>query len=151
MVHTLDDLGKNVFIQVSYGGINVMSQDHSTNNSVSITGRNVAGNQFAAGSKDFRGTINNITSAQSSKIDELTEQLIKALESEKSVQGTNTDDLIDAVKQVYQQTREEKINKISLQGVLSGISMVLQSTKDISTNTITLYNQWFGYIQDLFK
>lgn len=133
-------------IQLSFIGGPTMYQDNST--IISGNGNNLSGNQFAAGSKDFQGTINNISSGLADQLEKLTNSLVKQLQ-ETPVPGVEKDEVIDAVKQVEAQVKQKTINKISISGLLSGINMVIQNADNISSKVITLYNEWSSFIHQI--
>jgi hypothetical protein len=135
----------NLFI----GGNQTMSQNNN-DNTVNISGGNVTGNQFAAGSKDFQGTINNISQNDLKKIDELTESLIASISNEQEIQGADPQEIIDAVKQVRSEASKKTVNKISIKGLLSGINMVVTNLKNISASSKAIYNDWYAHFTNLF-
>lgn len=118
--------------------------DGSTN----ISGGNVSGNQFAAGSQEFSGIVNNITITETKELDNLTRELIQALKEE---QDANFDpsEIINAVEELRLEVKQKTVQKQSLQGRLSGINMVMQTIKNISEGTIYLYDKWKEYIEAL--
>ena len=118
------------------------------NNSTNISGGNVNGNQFAAGSKDFQGVINNISTELADELERITSSLVKQLQ-ETPVTGVETEQVIDAVKQVETQVKQKKINKISITGLVAGINMVIQNADNISTKVISLYNEWSTLIHKI--
>jgi len=123
----------------------------TNDNSTTISGGNVSGNQFGAGSKDFKGVINNITKTEEQKLENLTENLIKALSEEKDINGANPDEVVDAINQVREEATKKSVNKLSLNGILSGINMVMQNVTNISDKTKMLYTQWHEHINNLFN
>jgi len=127
-----------------------MTQENP-NNSTIITGGTVSGNQFAAGSTEFKGTINNITKTEEQKLENLTANLLKALGEEKTMEGADPAEVADAVNQVKEAATQQNVNKLSLNGILSGINMVMQNVTNISDKTKLLYGQWHEHIVNLFK
>ena len=126
------------------GGMN-MCQNNSTsiNNSSGISG-----NQFAAGSKDFQGVINNISPELSDELERITHSLVKQLQ-ETPVNGVETEQVIDAVKQVEAQVKQKTINKISITGLVAGINMVIQNADNISTKVMSLYDEWSTFVHKI--
>jgi hypothetical protein len=146
MHHTLGDAGRQTIIYVEK--VENMTQSNN-DNSVTISGGEVKGNQFAAGSKDFQGTINHITSDQSQTLDHLTKKLIDALAQEPELKEQN-EEMIDAVKQVQEQAKGDKVNKLSIMGILTGINTVMDSVTGISSFVVAAYKAWHDYIIKLF-
>lgn len=149
----MGDTTINIHIN-KYEGENTVTNNNqttTTNNSTTISGGTVTGNQFAAGSTDFKGTINNITAPQQEKLNQLTDDLIAALKLEADkIEGTNVDEVTDAVNQAREAASKETVNKLSLNGVLTGINMVMENITNLSTSTTQLYQQWHGHIASLF-
>jgi hypothetical protein len=148
MFHSVGDLQKNFIIQNFYEGSALMTSHND--NSTTISGGNVTGNQFAAGSTEFKGAINNITSNEEKKLENLTEKLIQSLKDEPNIEGADPSEIIDAVDQVRQEAKKKSINKLSLKGIVAGISMVMQNVQNISENTKAVYEQWHSHIESLF-
>jgi len=126
------------------GGMN-MYQNNSTNISNSS---GISGNQFAAGSKDFQGVINNISPELAEDLERITSALVKQLQ-ETPVTGVETEQVVDAVKQVEAQVKQKTINKISITGLVAGINMVIQNAGNVSTKVISLYNEWSTFIHKI--
>lgn len=122
-----------------------MYQDNSTNISNS---NGISGNQFASGSKDFQGVINNITPELAGEFERITNSLVKQLQ-ETPVKGVETEQVVDAIKQVESQVKQKKINKISITGLVAGINMVIQNAEDISTKVISLYDKWNALVNKI--
>lgn len=123
--------------------------NHFEDNSTHINGDNNTGNQFGAGSKDFQGTINNISIESLSELEKLTNELIGYIQ-QTPIDGVATEELTDAIKQVETQAKQKTINKLSIKGLLSGISMVIQTGKNISDDLHSIYTNWSTYIDKLF-
>lgn len=148
-MHTVGDLHRN--INLNFGGFTVTTNNTTnTNNSTNISGGTQIGNQFAAGSNEFKGTINNITSTEGKMLENLTENLIKALREEKQMDGANPEEVADAVNQVREEAKKKSVNKLSLNGILTGINMVMSNVSNISAKTNDLYTQWHDHIVTLF-
>ncbi|MFP3415171.1 hypothetical protein SB773_27020 [Bacillus sp. SIMBA_074] len=124
--------------------------DSYNDNSTTISGGTVKGNQFAGGSKDFQGVINNVSGTEKEKIETLTNDLIESLKREETIENANPEEIIDAVNQVRDATKKPKINKLSLRGILDGINMVMTSVNGISDKTKGIYDQWHDQISQLF-
>lgn len=124
---------------------------NSPNNSTTINGGTVTGNQFAAGSTEFKGTINNITSVEQQKLENLTENLIKALKEESQMEGANPEEVADAVNQVREEAKKKSGNKLSINGILTGINMVMNNVTNISDKTRAFYTQWHEHIVHLLN
>lgn len=151
MSHTVGDRERQVIINHFYEGAKMMTTNNHTNNSTTISGGTVSGNQFAAGSTDFKGTINNISAPQQQEIKQLTNSLIEALQSEKeSIKDANVEEITDAIEQVKEAATKETVNKLSLNGLLTGINMVMQNISGISASTKQLYQEWHGHVASLF-
>lgn len=149
-------MGESSNIQIhinNYSGeTKVTNNNQPINNSTTISGGTVTGNQFAAGSTDFKGTINNITGSQKEQLEQLTESLILALKSEaEKFEGTNVEEITDAINQVQDAASKDTVNKLSLNGLLTGINMVMANVTSISASTTQLYQQWHSYITSLFS
>ncbi|MGZ9774039.1 hypothetical protein ACXY7N_26150 [Bacillus toyonensis] len=152
MQHTMGDTRRPFTINIfNHGGGMIMTEKYN-NNSTNISGGGTfTGVQFAAGSKDFQGVVNNISSNNSDKIEELTNALIESLKTEKNIENTSPEEIIDAVNQVRDETKKQKVNKLSLKGIVAGINMVMTSVNGISTKTKEVYNQWHDQIAQLFQ
>jgi hypothetical protein len=149
MDHTVGDLGRPVVINYfPNGGTPIMTSQYN-DNSTNISGGNVEGNQFASGSQGFQGTLT-ITKTQGQKLENLTESLIKSLKTEPPMEGANAEEVVDAVNQVRNEAKKKNSNKLSLNGMLTGINMVMTNVKNLSQNTQDVYSQWHDYIQSLF-
>ncbi|WP_144497250.1 hypothetical protein [Bacillus toyonensis] len=125
--------------------------DKYTNNSTTISGGEVKGNQFAAGSEGFRGTITTTSITGQEKIEELTNALIESLHNEKNIEDASPEEIIDAVNQVRDETKKPKFNKLSLEGIVAGINTVMTSVNGISATTKEVYDQWHEQISQLFQ
>ncbi|MGA3677835.1 hypothetical protein [Lysinibacillus agricola] len=145
-------LPQNIYnIFISDGGT-FMTNNQPTNNSTTISGGTFTGNQFAAGSSNFRGTINNITGSQKDELLQITESLITALMSEKEkFQDINVEEVAETINQVTEEATKEKVNKFSLNGLLTGINAAIGNVTSISASTMQLYQQWHEHISSLFS
>lgn len=147
----MGDLNRPINFIFTDGSDFIMTDKYS-NNSTSISGGStVQGNQFAAGSKDFQGTVNYITTNDQDKIEQLTSELVAALKNEQNIENTNSEEIIDAVNQVRDETKKQKVNKLSVKGILTGINMVMTNVSGISDKTKGLYDQWHEHIAQLFQ
>jgi hypothetical protein len=144
----MGDVNRSLTINIFPNGGNQYMTSQFNDNSTNISGGKVEGNQFAAGSHNFKGTLI-ITKTQEQKLEHLTDSLIKALQGESELEGANTDEVVDAVKQVREEAKKKNPNKLSLKGMLTGINMVMSDVKNISTNAEGLYSQWHDYILNL--
>ncbi len=122
----------------------------NNNNSTTINGGTNNGNQFATGSTEFKGVVNNIGTPELKKLEDLTESLILALKAE-SNQINDVEEITDAIIQVREASNKETVNKLSLNGMLSGINIVMSNVNGISTSTNQLYQDWYGHITSLFS
>lgn len=133
--------------------INVFKGDQKVNNdnSTTISGGNVTGNQFAADSTEFKGVINNLSSPQHEKLNQLTTSLIDALKVENNqITGVNIEEVTDAVEQAKEAATKESVNKLTLNGLLTGIKMVMDDVKGISVATKQIYLDWHEEISTIF-
>jgi len=150
MVHAMGGLEPRILIN-NFKGDQIMTNDH-TNNSTTITGGTVSGNQFAAGSTEFKGTINNISSIKQDEIKQLSLSLIEALRAEADqITEANVAEITDAINQVSEAASAETVNKLSLNGLLTGIKMVMNDVKGISVATKQVYLDWHQEISTLFS
>ncbi len=125
-------------------------EQKSYNNSVNMgDGNTLVGNQFAPGSDNFSGNIENISVEQKTELEELTQKLINALKSERTIEGANTEDIIDAVSQAEKEAKKKKVNKVSLMGIITGINLVMNNIQGISAATHAMYTQWHEVITGL--
>ncbi|SEI74571.1 hypothetical protein [Paenibacillus polymyxa] len=147
MNFSLGDEKRNITIVFKGEKIQV---SQNVDNSVKISGGNNQGSIFAAGSNEFRGTINNISSSDIDELGKLTEKLVAALQTEE-LDGADNEDIINAVQQVEAETKKEKVNKISLRGILSGIDMVMQNVRNVSNSAVSIYTDWSAHVNSIIS
>lgn len=147
MHHTVSD-SKIIILNMNRGETYNMFEKN-VNNSVEINNSTVTASQFASGAKSFKGKINNVTT-QVNELDELTEQLINAVKNEASFVGENKEELIDAIEQARKGATSKVVNKLSLNGILTGINTFMTGMNNLSSNTSQLYTKWYEYFSQLF-
>lgn len=144
MRYSLGDINMNIYL-----GDHTVKKDFK-DFSTSIMNSTINSSQFAAGSNDFQGTINNISQDSIKQLEKLTDELIKNIQ-ETPIKGVETSEIIDAVKQVETQVKQKNSNKFTIKGILEGIKIVIQNGKDISGNLHSIYNDWSTYIHHLIS
>jgi len=143
MHHSLGDISMNIYL-----GDHTVKNNNFNDLSTSINNSTISGSQFAAGSKDFQGTINNISQETIEQLEKLTNDLVKHIQ-ESPIEGVETSEIIDAVKQVETQVKQKTINKLTIKGILEGIKMVVQNGQGISHSLLSIYTDWNTFIHNL--
>lgn len=145
--HTVGDLDRDLTINFNIiGAANMTKND----NRVSISAGDMTNTQIAAGSDEFKGSITHLSAEQQNQLKTLTDQLIDSVKNEPALE-TSSEEIVDAVSQVRELATQEKVNKLSLRGIMDGINVVISNVANISTNTATIYSQWKDYIIQLFQ
>lgn len=133
--HTVGDLDRELTINLNIiGAANMTNND----NRVSISARDMTNTQIAAGSDDFKGSITHHSSQQQEHLNSLTDQLIDSLKNEPALE-TSSEEIVDAVSQVREMAKQEKVNKLSLRGIwMESMYVFISNVANIYTNTATI-------------
>jgi alkanesulfonate monooxygenase SsuD/methylene tetrahydromethanopterin reductase-like flavin-dependent oxidoreductase (luciferase family) len=114
-----------------------MTGEQQTNQGIVIQGSTVSGGQFVAGryARAFQ-TINAAEEALSEKGQNDIRARLDELKQALAAYGSslpNADEVVGATEQVAQQLGHNEPNKISIQGILTGIAGSVQSVATIAT------------------